>query len=86
MKVKDILDTKGYNYLDTDPVSKILDYKVVEEIGYEHSLFKSKPFSHKYVFVWWIVEKGNKRYAMGWNENPAIGWSFPVKRYRTDIN
>ena len=33
------------------------------------------PGTHKNVHVWWELENG---YAVGWNENPAVGWSFPV--------
>jgi len=29
---------------------------------------------HKNVLTWWALEEG---YAVGWNENTAIGWSFP---------
>jgi len=33
------------------------------------------PGVHKNVFVWWTLENGKR---VGWNENPAKGWSFPV--------
>ena len=29
----------------------------------------------KNVHVWWALANG---YAVGWNENPCRGWSFPV--------
>ena len=37
------------------------------------------PGKHKNVFAWWILEDGR---AVGWNENPALGWSFPVIKYK----
>lgn len=36
------------------------------------------PGKHKHVYLWVILTNG---YAVGWNENPARGWSFPVIRY-----
>jgi hypothetical protein len=32
------------------------------------------PGKHKHVYYWVELENG---YAVGWNENPAKGWSFP---------
>jgi len=50
------------------------DLRVLEEVIKPDSRF---PFSHKFIYVWWILEGG---VAIGWNENPSRGWSFPVKR------
>lgn len=33
------------------------------------------PGREKNVLVWWELANGR---AVGWNENPARGWSFPV--------
>jgi hypothetical protein len=33
------------------------------------------PGKHKNVTFWWKLKNG---YAVGFNENPARGWSFPV--------
>jgi hypothetical protein len=33
------------------------------------------PGTQKNVHKWWILANGKK---VGWNENPARGWSFPV--------
>jgi len=35
------------------------------------------PGAHKNCYLWWFIE-GPEGYAVGWNENPARGWSFPV--------
>jgi hypothetical protein len=37
--------------------------------------YKFWPGTHKNVYSWVELENG---YAVGWNENPARGWSFPV--------
>jgi hypothetical protein len=34
---------------------------------------------HKNVFYWVELENG---YAVGWNENPARGWSFPIVKMK----
>lgn len=36
------------------------------------------PGREKYVSVWWELAGG---VAVGWNENPNRGWSFPVVRW-----
>ena len=33
--------------------------------------------THKHVLNWVILENG---YAVGFNENPSIGWSWPIKK------
>lgn len=38
---------------------------------------KQWPGRHKNVHVWYVLDNGH---AVGWNENPARGWSFPVIR------
>lgn len=35
------------------------------------------PGHHKNVMCWWKLANG---YAVGWNENPAVGWSFPLMK------
>lgn len=37
--------------------------------------FKEWPGKQKDVHVWWELENGK---AVGWNESPSRGWSFPV--------
>lgn len=39
------------------------------------------PGTHKNVCVWYELANG---YAVGWNENPARGWSFPVVKLKKD--
>lgn len=51
---------------------KYLDCKILETILEYDSRF---PFIHKHIFMWWILENN---IAIGWNEDPSEGWSFPV--------
>lgn len=50
----------------------------------EHSMFTDQdefqkwPGTHKNVYFWVELENG---YAVGWNENPSKGWSFPVLKF-----
>jgi hypothetical protein len=41
--------------------------------------FKPWPGKHKNVTNWIAIEGGK---AIGWNENPSKGWSFPVISYQ----
>lgn len=36
---------------------------------------KPWPGTHKNVHIWYLLVTGVQ---VGWNENPATGWSFPV--------
>src|ERR1051325_2307301 len=36
------------------------------------------PGRHRYVSVWYVLSNGK---AVGFNENPVRGWSFPVITY-----
>lgn len=48
------------------------------EVVWKQDVFNknSKPWigKHKNVHFWVLLKNG---YAVGWNENPSIGWSFP---------
>lgn len=60
-------DTQAYRYRDVE---------VVSEHGYgEDGL--AWPGTHKNVTNWCVLANG---YAVGWNENPSRGWSFPVMK------
>lgn len=37
------------------------------------------PGTHRYVHAWYVLANGK---AVGWNENPKRGWSFPVVNYQ----
>ncbi len=62
---------------------KMLDVLVTKEHCSltEQDDYKFWPGTHKNVFYWVELENGN---AVGWNENPARGWSFPVIKMKKE--
>lgn len=68
-KLKDVLPTEALETGVWDKVERFLDVDIIQEFegGWEGT--------HKHVMVWWKLANG---YAVGWNENPARGWSFPI--------
>jgi hypothetical protein len=54
------------------PALKFIDVAVIKE---HYSYTTRWPGQHKNVHFWVELENGK---AVGWNENPATGWSFPV--------
>ncbi len=71
----EVLSEIDGSYCETQAF-EMVNIKVIAEHG---SLIddnpKKWPGSHKNVYFW--AELGNG-YAVGWNENPVRGWSFPV--------
>jgi len=65
---------------DDLPFNKHLDCCIIAE---HHTYEVRWPGSHKNVVVWWELEGG---YAVGWNENMSIGWTFPTIRYAVKGN
>jgi len=62
----------SYKYADV----KVINNHVAHMDG---DAYASWPGTHKNVFSWVELENGK---AVGWNENPARGWSFPVISYK----
>lgn len=60
---------------------KFKDVKVIKTHGRFDRDVDDLPWigTHKYVLNWCELENG---YAVGWNENPAVGWAFPVKKLK----
>lgn len=56
-------DTRAYALRDVEVIEK------VEAFG------RRWPGRHRNVMQWYRLANGR---AVGWNENPSIGWSFPV--------
>jgi len=77
LMLKDVLPREFMQgeYDDT-PAYKFKDEFVVNWISHIEEAWIGK---HKYVFIWFKLENG---WAVGWNENPSRGWSFPVKKIR----
>ncbi len=67
---------------ERDEVNRVLDYEVIAEFGYARRPFNAQPFRYKNIHNWCIATNGKKHYAVGWNENPSIGWAFPIKRLK----
>lgn len=79
MKLKDALpkefltefqDTEAYKYAEIEVLTEV-DSRVI-----------AWPGTHKNVNFWVALANGK---AVGWNENPARGWSFPVVKYERKI-
>jgi hypothetical protein len=77
MKLKDVLP---YEFIsaeyDNCRARKFADVEVVKEWDSRDNRWIGK---HKNVTYWYELENG---YAIGINENPARGLSFPVKRIK----
>jgi len=77
MRLKDII-TKDFNPEDYsgERVIKRLNDKVIAKYDAREKEWVGKKY-HKYVTVWFELETG---WAVGMNENPSKGLSFPVIR------
>lgn len=59
---------------------QMLDLKVVAEFDIANeTTWKRWPGPHRNVLFWVVLENGK---AVGFNENVARGWSFPVIKYK----
>lgn len=61
-----------YLYDDTIRAYGFKDIPVIKTVDCEK---KKWPGKEKYVYVWYVLANG---YAVGFNENPCMGYSFPV--------
>ena len=76
--LKDVMPSEFVNgsYHDTRAYKMRDAIVTVEHCGlWEQDEYKPWPGTHKNVYFWAELESGH---AVGWNENPARGWSFPV--------
>jgi len=68
-------------YLDCtidQPVEKLLDFDVIDDIGHDHKDYHSCPINRKNIYSWCKVSDGKKIYAVAFNENPS-NYSYPIK-------
>lgn len=79
-KLKDVLphEALGCEYED-HKFREFLDIEVLRGYTYDRGNDNLFPFTHKNIHNWWVLENG---YAVAWNENPTVGWSFPVKKLK----
>lgn len=76
MKLRGVLPQEFFaEFMDT-PAAGLLDEDVISEVD---GTVVGWPGKHKNVYMWWKLANGK---AVGWNENPGVGWSFPVTTYR----
>jgi hypothetical protein len=75
--LKDVLphEALGPEY-EGAPFREYLDVRVIGiyGVGFAKSHVRW-PGKQVYVYNWWLLENAK---AVGWNENPSRGWSFPV--------
>ena len=77
--LKDVMPIEfmGCEYTDIQAV-KFADVTVVKEC--DATEFNQRwPGKHKNVFCWVILSNGK---AVGFNESPSRGWSFPIINYK----
>ena len=67
-------DTKAYKLKDEEVETEHCRY-------YEQDEYLPWPGKHKNVHFWVELTNGC---LVGWNENPARGWSFPVMKLKKD--
>ena len=80
MKLKNWVPQEFHTqYMDTY-AAKLLECEVIQDYTSGDIGFFTNIFTHKHIYNWCIVTNGEKKWAVGWNENPSRGWSFPVKR------
>lgn len=78
--LKDWLSFHEWRALDQNPfLEKLLTYEVIENVTYDHPLYNNCPIKRKNIYHWCIVTNGIKKYAVAFNENPSIGYSWPHK-------
>jgi hypothetical protein len=73
--LQDAMPHEFSGYMDV-PSYKFRDVPVKKE--YDGTRFRW-PGVQKNVYFWVELENG---YAVGWNENPSKGWSFPLVKIK----
>lgn len=77
-KLREFLPREFFSEFTDSPVNKFLDLEATES-NYQSDTPEPFPGGHKNVHVWWKLSNG---YAVGWNENPGRGWSFPLVKMK----
>ena len=78
MKLREWNMVNDFSSSEYNRIEKYLDCKIIKEYAVHNKGFiswKSIGGSHKFVYSWILLENG---IAIGWNENPARGFSFPI--------
>lgn len=73
----------------SDSLSPHLETEILKEVSsvsmdwdqYLHEVNVKAKFKAKYVFSFVVLKTGH---AVGFNENPSFGWSFPISKYKNE--
>lgn len=73
-----------FNEKEQRKINKLMDVKIIKKFSLNGQFWFSWQIfgKHKNVINWWLLEN---RYAIGFNENPATGWSFPIKKLSKEV-
>lgn len=78
--MKTLKDVLPWDARAVESLQKYLDVEVMKEYSLgDDDTWKRWPGTHKNVMNWYVLVNGK---AVGFNENPAIGWSFPIITYK----
>lgn len=72
--LRDVLPAEAHDTAVYPSVANLLDVEVAEVHDGCHWAHRW-PGPQQNVLNWWTLANGKR---VGWNENPATGWSFPV--------
>lgn len=75
----DYRDTPAYALRDVQVIARKLATGAPCSSASKNDLFEAWPGSHEHVGYWFILDNGK---AVGVNEDPEKGWSFPVVDYQ----
>ena len=75
--LRDVVPQEFFSEFMDTRAAKMLYVPVTDAYGFGEKSKKVWVGTHKNVFNWWELDNG---YAVGWNENPSVGWAFPVKK------
>lgn len=75
-RLRDVVPHEFFAEFRNTRAATMLDVEVEQVYGLgDDEVWKSWPGPEKNVLNWWKLVDGR---CVGWNENPARGWSFPV--------
>ena len=81
--LRDWLPSEFFSEYMGTPAADLLSASVTHEIrGSFRGADLPWPGKHKNINVWCLLETGH---AVGWNENPSTGWSFPVIKVSENV-
>lgn len=76
MKLRDVLPKEFFAEHPDSKVNDFLNERIIETVDGCEKRWIGK---ERYVYTWWILANGK---AIGWNENPSRGWSFPIVSFK----